>query len=255
MKLALVTGASKGFGKSLALELAKRNYHIIGAARSEDKLIELAQKTKGGYITFDGYDINSINSLANKVILLSKDYDSVDVIAAADQHEDVSVTENGKKRFTNKSDFSEEYKEKAYSLAVEGPLALYKAFKNSDLDFNFFYISSQAAARFKNNLDFWKMGNSIYGPNKAKTEELLLQYENASSLRYPFLDTEMADKMYEQLADLDPVVHQDFDLNKPLRPKEEIFLPLEPVSINTVKFIQDNKESFEKVSGNVYSYK
>ena len=255
MKLALVTGASRGFGRSLALELAKRDYHIVGAARSEDKLIELAKETKGSYITFDGSNVASINDLANKVMGMSKDYDSVDVIAAADQHEDVSITENGKKRFTTEGDFSEDYKEKAYLLAVEGPLALYNAFKKGNLPFNFFYISSQAAGRFKNDLDFWKMGNSIYGPNKAKAEELLSQYENAFSLRYPFLDTEMADKMYKQLANLDPVVHQDFDLSKPLRPKEEIFLPLEPVSINTVNFIQNNKEAFEKVSNNVYSYK
>ena len=254
MKLALVTGASKGFGKSLALELAKHDYYVVGAARSEDKLISLAEETKSSYITFDGYDINSITNLANKVINLSKDYDSIDVIAAADQHEDVSIVENGKKRFTTEGDFSEEYKEKAYLLAVEGPLALYNAFKKSNLPFNFFYISSQAAGRFKNDLDFWKMGNSIYGPNKAKAEELFSQYKNVSSLRYPFLDTEMADKMYEQLKYLDPVVHQDFDLSKPLRPKEEIFLPLEPVSLDTVSFVLGNKESFDKVSGNTYSY-
>lgn len=39
--IALVTGASSGIGKDIAMELAKKGYDIIAVARNEDKLIEL----------------------------------------------------------------------------------------------------------------------------------------------------------------------------------------------------------------------
>ena len=39
--IALVTGASSGIGKDIAVELAKKGYDIIAVARNEDKLIEL----------------------------------------------------------------------------------------------------------------------------------------------------------------------------------------------------------------------
>ena len=42
MGYVLVTGASKGIGKAIATELAKRNYDILLAARSQDLLIETA---------------------------------------------------------------------------------------------------------------------------------------------------------------------------------------------------------------------
>lgn len=41
---ALVTGASKGIGKEIAIELAKRNYNLIIVARDKDKLMDLKDK-------------------------------------------------------------------------------------------------------------------------------------------------------------------------------------------------------------------
>ena len=42
MSYALVTGSSKGIGKAIAFELAKRKYNILLAARSENLLKEIA---------------------------------------------------------------------------------------------------------------------------------------------------------------------------------------------------------------------
>ena len=41
---ALVTGASSGIGKKIAIELAKRNYDLILVSRDEEKLKEVQKE-------------------------------------------------------------------------------------------------------------------------------------------------------------------------------------------------------------------
>ena len=48
-KYALITGASSGIGKSLALQLAERGYHLLLTSRSEEKLKELADLIHNEY--------------------------------------------------------------------------------------------------------------------------------------------------------------------------------------------------------------
>ena len=45
-KYALITGASKGIGRSMALLLAKAGYHILLVARSAAELQELVQRAQ-----------------------------------------------------------------------------------------------------------------------------------------------------------------------------------------------------------------
>ncbi|MFY7900098.1 MAG: SDR family NAD(P)-dependent oxidoreductase [Chitinophagaceae bacterium] len=49
MQYALITGASKGIGKEIAIELAKRGYHLLLVARSSNLLAELAGNIQQHY--------------------------------------------------------------------------------------------------------------------------------------------------------------------------------------------------------------
>jgi len=73
MSYALVTGASKGIGKSIATELAKRGYNLLLTARSEDLLKEVCnslQATHGiacSYLALDFAEPNAARQLADWV--------------------------------------------------------------------------------------------------------------------------------------------------------------------------------------------
>jgi uncharacterized protein len=69
MTYALVTGASKGIGKAIAIELAKRNINVLLIARSSAQLAETANEIKSTYnvsVDFLASDL-SLNNAAETI--------------------------------------------------------------------------------------------------------------------------------------------------------------------------------------------
>lgn len=68
-KTALVTGASSGIGKEIAIELSKRGYNLIICARRVERLEELKSKLKGNIVVIpcDLSDRNECFELYEKV--------------------------------------------------------------------------------------------------------------------------------------------------------------------------------------------
>ena len=65
MAYALITGASKGIGKAIAFELAKRNYNILITARSSELLSQVAAEIKYTYpvdVNFLPLDLSELNA-------------------------------------------------------------------------------------------------------------------------------------------------------------------------------------------------
>ena len=65
MPYALITGASKGIGKAIALELAKHNYDLLLTARSSDLLKEAAEEIQKTYkvnVHFIAVDLSENNA-------------------------------------------------------------------------------------------------------------------------------------------------------------------------------------------------
>lgn len=66
---ALVTGASSGIGREIAIELSKKGYDLILVARNEEGLKEVSKKikTKSEIIAMDLTDIENCKKLHNQV--------------------------------------------------------------------------------------------------------------------------------------------------------------------------------------------
>lgn len=72
-----ITGASSGIGRAVALEMAKRNYHLIISGRNQLNLAELAKLTNAEVIPFDVTDRAQNLAAAAKIKTL---FDSVDIV-------------------------------------------------------------------------------------------------------------------------------------------------------------------------------
>ena len=82
-KIALVTGASRGIGAALALELAKAGAHVVAIARTVGGLEELDDKIQaaGGSATLVPLDLKDGEGIARLALALNERYGRLDVLA------------------------------------------------------------------------------------------------------------------------------------------------------------------------------
>ena len=81
-RIALVTGASRGIGAALALELAKAGAHVIAVARTVGGLEELDDKIKaaGGSATLVPLDMKDAEGIARFTPALTERYGRLDIL-------------------------------------------------------------------------------------------------------------------------------------------------------------------------------
>ena|SRR6185312_5780639 len=81
-RIALVTGASRGIGAAIALELAQAGHHIVATARTVGGLEELDDKIRavGGSATLVPLDIKDFDGIARLALALNERYGKLDVM-------------------------------------------------------------------------------------------------------------------------------------------------------------------------------
>jgi NAD(P)-dependent dehydrogenase (short-subunit alcohol dehydrogenase family) len=81
-RIALVTGASRGIGAAVALELAKADHHVIAVARTVGGLEELddAITAAGGSATLVPLDMKDSDGIARLALALNERYGKLDVL-------------------------------------------------------------------------------------------------------------------------------------------------------------------------------
>ncbi|MGH6728465.1 MAG: SDR family NAD(P)-dependent oxidoreductase [Pseudolabrys sp.] len=81
-RIALVTGASRGIGAALALQLAQAGAHVVAVARTVCGLEELDDKIKaaGGTATLVPLDMKDSDGIARLALALNERYGRLDVL-------------------------------------------------------------------------------------------------------------------------------------------------------------------------------
>jgi NAD(P)-dependent dehydrogenase (short-subunit alcohol dehydrogenase family) len=81
-RIALVTGASRGIGAALALELAQAGAHVVAVARTVGGLEELDDKIKaaGGSATLVPLDVKDSDGIGRLALALNERYARLDVL-------------------------------------------------------------------------------------------------------------------------------------------------------------------------------
>jgi len=80
--IALVTGASRGIGAAVALELAKAGHHVVAVARTVGGLEDLDDQIKavGGTTTLVPVDMKDMDGIARLALALNERYGKLDVL-------------------------------------------------------------------------------------------------------------------------------------------------------------------------------
>ena len=82
----LITGASDGIGKALALELAKRSYSLALTARRVDKLTELKEEIQrsfpGVQVEIAALDVGDTPNVEPTIRSLAKALGGLDIVMA-----------------------------------------------------------------------------------------------------------------------------------------------------------------------------
>ena len=91
----LITGASSGIGKSLAIAYASQNAHLILLARNTDKLVEVSKACEKKQASVQSYSIDVTDTDALRTLITTIDNDAPIDLIICNAGVTSSIGENG----------------------------------------------------------------------------------------------------------------------------------------------------------------
>ena len=169
-KNALITGAAKGIGKSIALDLARSGYNIIATyntSKEEIKNLEKKIETIGVKFTSYKLDVSNSNEVTNFCKTIKNNFDKIDVLVNnAALSLDNSFLDKTKEEFL-----------KVLEVNLIGPFLIIQGLYNLFSDSKIINIAST------DGIDTYSKLNMDYSASKAGlinlTKSLALELENA----------------------------------------------------------------------------
>lgn len=169
-KNALITGAAKGIGKSIALDLARSGYNIIATYNtSKEEIRNLEKKIETIGVKFTSYklDISNSNEVTNFCKIIKNNFDKIDVLVNnAALSLDNSFLDKTKEEFL-----------KVLEVNLIGPFLIIQGLYNLFSDSKIINIAST------DGIDTYSKLNMDYSASKAGlinlTKSLALELENA----------------------------------------------------------------------------
>ncbi|MEM6822774.1 MAG: 3-oxoacyl-ACP reductase FabG [Verrucomicrobiota bacterium] len=81
-QVAIVTGASRGIGKAIALQLANAGCHVAGISRSEQSANQISSEVEAYGVKYRGYavDVSSSEEVQAAVDSIIKEFKTVDIL-------------------------------------------------------------------------------------------------------------------------------------------------------------------------------
>lgn len=169
-KNALITGAAKGIGKSIALDLARSGYNIIATYNtSKEEIKNLEKKIEAIGVKFTSYklDISNSNEVTNFCKTIKNNFDKIDVLVNnAALSLDNSFLDKTKEEFL-----------KVLEVNLIGPFLIIQGLYNLFSDSKIINIAST------DGINTYSKLNMDYSASKAGlinlTKSLALELENA----------------------------------------------------------------------------
>lgn len=170
-KVALVTGASRGLGRAVALELARRGAHVITTGRTAGALEALDDEVQamGGQTTISPFDLAATDCIERLAAVIGQRWGRLDVLVGnAGTLGDLTPV----------ADISAKVWNEAFALNVTANWRLIRAFDpylRAAPQGRAVFLTSGAAHAAK---PFW----GTYAATKAALEQLVLTYANETKL-------------------------------------------------------------------------
>lgn len=227
-KIAIVTGGSRGIGKSIVLSLAEAGATVIAIARNEEKLNEVAEHASdlSGKVIPTPLDISNEQALTEKIEKIAEEYEKIDILV-----NNAGITRDGLLMSMETEHFDEVINVNLRSAFIAmRAVSRYMIRQRSGRIINITSVSGIMGNAGQCNYAASKAG--LIGLTKSVAKELAKRGITVNALAPGFIETDMTDVLPDKIK----------ETVKPMIPVKRFGKPEEIAS--TVTFLASDSASY-----------